>query len=175
MACHGASRIGEGDGRIVDGWIMGRVLLVCVAALCASCAVGQRGRERAYASDDVWVFLAGFRQAVLAHDERLVLRKYIDPAYRRDQLEGLLGGDRRQFLDELFGLGKNRFDQIVEMEFACDDIGFEPSTGGSAPNVQIAQCPVLLTYRNGVQVKDTVFVVQYADGDRTFTIDGPRG
>lgn len=154
---------------------MGRVLLVCVAALCTSCAVGRRGGERAYASDDVRVFLAGFRQAVLDHDERLVLKRYIDPAYRREQLEGLLNGNRRQFLDELFGLGKNRFDQIVAMEFVCDDIGFKPSTGGSAPNVQIAQCPVLLTYRNGVQVKDTVFVVQYADGDRTFTIDGPRG
>ncbi|MDI6450095.1 hypothetical protein [Anaerobaca lacustris] len=154
---------------------MGRVLLVCVTTFCASCALGQRGRERAYASDDVRVFLAGFRQAVLAHDGRLVLRKYIAPAYRRDQLEGLLNGNRRQFLDELFGLGKNRFDRIVAMEFVCDDIGFEPSTGGSAPNVQMAQCPVLLTYRNGVQVEDTVFVIRYADGDRTFTIDGPRG
>lgn len=155
--------------------VLGKVVLLCVAVLCASCAVGRRGCERAYASDDVRVFLEGFRQAVLDHDERLVLKRYIDPAYRREQLEGLLGGDRRQFLDELFGLGKNRFDQIVEMEFVCDDIRFEPQEGDSASNAQTAQCPVVLTYRNGVGIEDTVFIVRYREGNRTFAVDGPRG
>jgi len=154
---------------------MGRVFLVCVAVLCASCALGRRGCERAYASDDVRVFLEGFRQVVLDRDERLVVRRYIDPAYRREQLEGLLDGDRRQFLDELFGLGKNRFDQIVEMEFVCDDIHFEPQKEDSISNVQTAQCPLLLTYRNGVRIEDTVFIVRYREGNRTFAIDGPRG
>ncbi len=121
------------------------------------------------------MFLAGFRQAVLDHDERLVLKRYIDPAYRREQLEELLGGDRRQFLDELFGLGKNRFDQIVEMEFVCDDIRFEPREGDSASHVQTAQCPVRLTYQNGVRIKDTVFIIRYREGNRIFAIDGPRG
>jgi len=155
--------------------ILGKVVLVCVAVLCASCAVGRRGCERAYASDDVRVFLEGFRRAVLAHDERLVVRRYIDPAYRHEQLEGLLGGNRRQFLDELFGLGKNRFDQIVEMEFVCEDIHFAPVKQDSASGVQTAQCPVRLTYKNGVRIEDTVFIVKYAEGDRTFAIDGPRG
>jgi len=155
--------------------VLGKVVLLCVAVLCASCAVGRRGGERAYASDDVRVFLAGFRQAVLDHDERLVLKRYIDPAYRREQLEELLGGDRRQFLDALFGLGKNRFDQIVEMEFVCDDIRFEPREGDSASHVQTAQCPVRLTYQNGVRIKDTVFIIRYREGNRIFAIDGPRG
>lgn len=155
--------------------IMGKVVLVCVAVLCASCAVGRRGCERAYASDDVRVFLEGFRQAVLDHDEKLALTRYIDPAYRREQLEELLGGDRRQFLDELFGLGKNRFDEIVEMEFVCEDIRFRPQREDSISNVQTAQCPVRLTYRNGVRIEDTVFIVRYREGDRTFAIDGPRG
>jgi len=155
--------------------VLGKVVLRCVAVLCASCAVGRRGGEQAYASDDVRVFLAGFRQAVLDHDERLVLKRYIDPAYRREQLEELLGGDRRQFLDELFGLGKNRFDQIVEMEFVCDDIRFEPREGDSASHVQTAQCPVRLTYQNGVRIEDTVFIIRYREGNRIFAIDGPRG
>ncbi len=155
--------------------IMGRVLLVCVAVLCASCAAGRRGCERAYASDDVRVFLEGFRRAVLDHDETLVLKRYIDPVYRREQLDGLLGGDRRQFLDELFGLGKNRFDEIVEMEFVCEDIRFEPQKEASVSNVQTALCPILLTYENGVRIEDTVFIVRYREGGRTFAIDGPRG
>ena len=41
--------------------ILGKVVLLCVAVLCASCAVGRRGCERAYASDDVRVFLEGLR------------------------------------------------------------------------------------------------------------------
>lgn len=50
--------------------ILGKVVLVCVAVLCASCAGGgRRGCERAYASDDVRVFLAGFRQAVSSRRE----------------------------------------------------------------------------------------------------------
>ncbi len=155
--------------------ILGKVVLLCVAVLCASCAVGRRGGERAYASDDVRVFLEGFRQAVLDHDEKLVVRRYIDRAYRREQLEDLLGGDRRQFLDELFGLGKNRFDQIVEMEFVCEDIRFEPLKEGSISNVQTAQCPIRLTYENGVRIEDTIFIVRYREGDRTFAVDGPRG
>jgi len=123
----------------------------------------------------VRVFLEGFRRAVLDRDEKLVLKRYIDPAYRREQLEGLLGGDRRQFLDELFGLGKNRFDQIVEMEFACEDIHFEPRKEGSISDVQTTQCPVVLIYRNGVRIEDTVLVVRHRDGNRTFAVDGARG
>lgn len=155
--------------------ILGKVVLACVAVLCASCAVGRRGCERVYASDDVRVFLEGFRRAVLDRDERLVVRRYIDPAYRRDQLDGLLKGNRRQFLDELFGLGKNRFDEIVEMEFVCDDIHFEPQKEDSISNAQTAQCPIRLTYENGVRIEDTVFVVRYREGNRTFAVDGARG
>jgi len=61
------------------------------------------------------------------------------------------------------------------MEFVCEDIHFEPVKEGSASNAQTAQCPIRLTYRNGVRIEDAVFIVKYLDGARTFAIDGPRG
>jgi hypothetical protein len=121
------------------------------------------------------MFLEGFRQAVLDQDEGLILEAYIDPHYRSEQLDDLLGGNRRQFFDELFGLGKHRFDEIVEMEFVSADVRFRPLNDEPDFNVQVAQFPVVLTYENGVEIRDCVFVVKYRDGDRRFTIDGPRG
>lgn len=157
------------------GWLMGRVLLACGLVLVLSCDAGQRGLQRAYASDDVGVFLARFRRAAVGDDETLILAEYIAPGYRREQLEELLGGDRRQFFDELFGLGKNRFGDIVEMEFVCDEVRFEAFDEGAYRGVQVGQCPVVLTYENGVRVEDCVYFIKYLAGKRTFAIEGPRG
>ena len=160
---------------ICCGWVMGRVVLVCVGVLGLSCQMGQWGGECPCRADAVGVFLAGFRQAVLDHDEGLLLEAYIDPHYRSEQLDGLLGGDRRQFFDELFGLGRNRFDEIVAMEFVSDDVHFQPLNGRANSNVQVASCPVVLTYENGVRIEDCIFVFRYRHGERRYTIEGPRG
>lgn len=159
----------------MGGWIMGRVFLVCVGLLCLSCGPNPWIGKCPCRSKGVGVFLEGFRQAVLDHDEGLILEAYIDPHYRSEQLDDLLGGNRRPFFDELFGLGKNRFDEIVEMEYVSNDVRFRPLNDEPDSNVQVAQCPVVLTYKNGVQVKDCVFVIKYRKGKRRFTIDGPRG
>ncbi len=108
-------------------------------------------------------------------DTTLILEKYIDLAYRREQLEELLRGNQGQFFDELFGLGKNRFADIVEMEYACGEIRFEAMEYGPCPDAQGAQCPVVLTYENGVRVEDCVYLIKYPDGQRTFAVEGPRG
>lgn len=154
---------------------MVRAILVCGLVLVLSCGGGQRGSRRAYASDDLEVFLEGYRRAVVRDDTALILAEYIDPGYRREQLEELLRGNQGQFFDELFGLGENRFADIIEMEYACGEIHFEDMEYGPCPGAQGAQCPVVLTYENGVRVEDCVYLIQYPAGGRTFTIDGPRG
>jgi hypothetical protein len=58
----------------------------------------------------------------------LILEAYIDPGYRREQLEGLLGGDEGQFFDELFGLGRRGFKDIVDLEYGCEGVEFEDLT-----------------------------------------------
>lgn len=159
----------------MDGRIKGRVLPACVGLLCLSCGVAPWTGKCPCHSKDVGVFLSGFRQAVLDHDEGLILEAYIDPHYRSEQLDDLLGGNRRQFFDELWGLGRREFDEIVEMEYVSSDVQFRPLNDEADANVRVAQCPVVLTYENGVEVEDTVFVIKYREGDRRFTIDGPRG
>ncbi len=151
------------------------MLVVCCSVLVLSCSVGQREGRGAYASGDVEVFLRGLQRAVVAHDTALLLAEYVDPTYRREQLESLLEGNQRQFFDELFGLGENRFEDIAAMELAGDAIRFEALEYGAEPNVQLAQVPVLITYKNGAQVEDWVFLLRHTEGDRTFTLDGPRG
>jgi hypothetical protein len=105
------------------------------------------------------------------HDERLVLKRYIDPAYRREQLENSWA-DRRQFLDEC-RTGQEPLRQIVEMEFVCDDIRIYPRKATRPrtfrrPNVRSGDLP------NGVRIEDTVFIIS-PRGHRIFAIDGPRG
>jgi hypothetical protein len=154
---------------------MARVILVCGLVLVLSCCGGQRELRCAYASDDLGVFLEGYRRAAVGDDEKLILAKYIDPSYRREQLEELLEGNQGQFFDELFGLGKDRFADIVEMEYACGDIHFEGLEYGPCPDAQGAQCPVVLTYENEVRVEDCVYLIKYPDGERAFAVEGPRG
>ena len=104
-------------------WLrVGWVVVLGGAVVSLSCACGVR---RAAGSDDLEVFLAGFRRAVIAGDTGLILEVYIDPGYRAEQLEGLLEGDEGQFFDELFGLGRRRFGDIVDLEYVCEEIVFE--------------------------------------------------
>jgi len=160
---------------MANGLRLVRVLAVLGMVFVLSCSVGQRERGHTYASGDVDVFLAGLQRAIVAHDTALLLAEYIDPTYRREQLEELLEGNQRQFFDELFGLGENRFEDIAALEFVGDKIHFEPFEYGAEPDVQLAQIPVLITYKNGVQIEDWVFLLKHAEGDRMFTLDGPRG
>jgi len=160
---------------MVDWQRLGLVLVMLgLVSVSSGCVTLRAGRD-AYASDEIDVFLAGFRRAVLAHDLTLLLGEYIDPIYRCEQLEGLLNGDRGQFFDELFGLGKHGFGDIAAMEFLTDAIQFEPLGDASRSGTQLAQIPVQITYRDGTRIEDAVFVLKYADRCRTFTIDGPRG
>jgi len=154
---------------------MSRILAVCGLVLGLSCCGGQREQRDAYASVEVRVFLAGFRQAVIRDDQELLLDKYIDPCYRREQLEDLLGGDRRQFFDELFGLGRRRFSDIAEMEFVGGDVHFARPEYGPRSDIEVAQCSVVLTYEDGGQVEDCVYLIKYSNGERTFAVEGPRG
>jgi len=154
---------------------MSKVLLVCAFVLVLSCGGGQRGDRRAYACDDLWGFLEGYRQAVVENDTTLILEEYIDPLYRREQLEELLRGNQRQFFDELFGLGERRFADIVEVEFVDADIRFETLEYGACPGAQGAPCPVVLTYEDGVRVEDCIYLIKYPDHERTFAVEGPRG
>ncbi len=150
-------------------------VVICLAVLTLSCCAGPKSTRRAYASEDIDVFLAGFRKAVLSHDLTLILKEYIDPTYRREQLEELLEGNQQQFFDELFGLGKTRFEDISDMEFLDEGIEFEPFECADGAEVWLAQVPVRITYEDETCITDSVFVLKHAGQRRTFTVDGPRG
>ena len=109
---------------------LGWVVVVGCAILSLSCGVGERRVRRAWEADDLDLFLEGFREAVIANDTELILREYIDPGYRREQLEGLLEGNQEQFFDELFGLGRKGFGDIVDLEFVCEEVRFEALAHG---------------------------------------------
>lgn len=45
----------------------------------------------------------------------------------------------------------------------------------AGPGAEGAQCPVVLTYEDGVRLEDCIYLIKYPQGERTFAVEGPRG
>lgn len=144
---------------------MKRPLLLLTLLLAVSCS--SRGSVQttaeAWLSDDLTVFITGFRNAACAHDRTGVMY-YMDEGYVQEQLVVNLGGRRDQFINEMFG---GDFDAIKSVNVllapsAITDWGAEPVT-------------FVVEFNTGRRRNVRLYIRRMQGGERFYGIMGAMG
>jgi len=130
---------------------MKNFVYISVVFFLFSCAtsykIGSEG-EKYKLPKELVLFLNSFEQSVTSHDTNKLLQN-MDIGYKKDQLNGFLGGKTEPFINEFF-CGEN----VATGTFKC--LNFNEISG---------------IYFSSIQKKDSTYTVYYSVSSKKITVD----